>query len=303
VSPAGFGAGPPPDILVIINPASGPARRGRAEERIAIAARVLSEAGTSHRIQLTERRNHAYDLAAAAVEAGVKLVIAWGGDGTLNEVGQALAFRNASLGLIPGGSGNGFARELKIPFDPELALRRTLSGSDRVIDAGEIAGRMFFNVAGIGLDAKVAADVSASNNRRGLVPYLAASARELVAYFPCEYAIETDAGAFRKTALVIALANSPQYGYAARIAPGAQLDDGVLDLVIVEPRSFVGNAVRIPSLFTGTFHRSAGVSLLRVRQLRVSSKTRMLFHLDGEVIEGERELTARVHAKALRVRA
>ena len=290
-------------VVVIINPASGPARRGGPGERSAVAKRVLDEAGVPHTIQLTERRNHAYDLAAAAVESGASVIIAWGGDGTINEVGQAVAFTGVTLGLVPGGSGNGFARELEIPFDPAHALQRALYGRDRHVDAGEIAGRMFFNVAGIGLDAKVAADVSTYTNRRGLRPYLTASTRELLSYFPHEYTIESDAGSIRATALTIALANTRQYGYSARIAPLASLDDGLLDLVVVENRSLLGNLIRVPALFSGGFHSQFGVITRKVREARIRSNRRMLFHVDGEVVEGEHELTARVHAGALRVRA
>jgi YegS/Rv2252/BmrU family lipid kinase len=288
---------------VIINPTSGPARRGSSAERVAIAKRVLEAAGVSHDIQLTKRRNHAYDLAAAAVEAGATLVIVWGGDGTINEVAQAVAFTDVSLGFVPGGSGNGFARELKIPFDPEKAIRHALSSPDRRLDVGEMAGRMFFNIAGIGLDAKVAADVGTFGNQRGLRPYLRASAREVLGYLPLTYEIDIDAGSVRRDALIVALANSRQYGFGARIAPLALLDDGLLDLVVVEARSFLGNAVRVPSLFTGDFHKRSGVSSWKVREVRVRASQRMLFHVDGEVVEGGHELAARVHAGALRVRA
>jgi diacylglycerol kinase (ATP) len=289
--------------VVIINPTSGPARRGSSAERVSVARRVLQAAGVPHDIRLTERRNHAYDLAAAAVEAGATLVIAWGGDGTINEVGQALAFTGVSLGLVPGGSGNGFARELNIPFDPEKAIRRALSSADRRIDVGEIGGRMFFNVAGIGLDAKVAADVGTFRNQRGLRPYLSASAREMLGYLPVEYTIDFGAASVCRYALIVALANSPQYGYGVRIAPLAVVDDGLLDLVVVEDRSFFGNALRIPSLFTRDFHKRFGVSTWKVGEVRVRANERMRFHVDGEVIEGGHELTARVHAAALRVRA
>jgi diacylglycerol kinase (ATP) len=288
--------------VVIINPTSGPARRGSRDERVAIATRALEGAGVAHRIQLTERRHHAYDLAAAAVEMGATLIIAWGGDGTINEVGQALVFNDVSLGLVAGGSGNGFARELNIPFDPEKAIRRALSSADRRVDVGEMAGRMFFNVAGIGLDAKVAADVGTFRNQRGLRPYLSASAREMLGYLPVEYTIETDGGSVCKHALFVALANSAQYGYGARIAPLASISDGLLDLVLVEDRSFLGNMLRLPSLFTGNVHKRFGILTWKVREVRVRASQRMLFHVDGEVIEGDHELAARVHPGALRVR-
>jgi diacylglycerol kinase (ATP) len=289
--------------VLIINPISGPPRRGTPAERIAIATRVLGASGHPYRIQLTERPHHAYDLAAAAVETGASVVMAWGGDGTVNEVAQAVAFTDIPLGLIPGGSGNGLARELRVPFNPERALRRALDPADRRLDAGEIAGRMFFNVAGIGLDAKVAADVATFKHRRGLLPYVAASTREILSWLPIEYTLDSDVGTIRASAMTIAIANSRQYGFSARIAPLAVMDDGRLDLVVVEHRSLIGNLVRSPSLFTGRFHLQAGVLSSKIREVQIRAKSRMLFHVDGEVVEGERSLMARVHPGALRVRA
>ncbi len=101
----------------------------------------------------------------------------------------------------------------------------------------------------------------------------------------------------------MAFANSTQYGYGARVAPLAKMDDGLLDLVVIEGRSTVENFLRVPRLFTGGFHRTAGVTTRRITEAVVRSQARMLFHVDGEVVEGERELTARVHPGALRVRA
>jgi len=291
------------EVIVIINPTSGPSRRGRRAERVAIASRVLEDARIPNRIQLTERPHHAYDLAAAAVESGASLVIAWGGDGTINEVGQAVAFTGTALGVVAGGSGNGFARELKIPFNPAKAIQRAIALPDRLVDAGELDGRMFFNVAGIGLDAKVAADVGTFRNQRGLRPYLSASAREIIGYLPVEYTIDTDTESMRGRALFVALANARQYGFGARIAPLARVDDGMIDIVVVEDRSFIGNVLRLPSLFTNDLHKRFGIRTWKARDVRVRAAQRMLFHVDGEVIEGGHELTARVHLGALRVRA
>ena len=102
---------------------------------------------------VTERVGHAFVLAAAAVDRGISSVLAWGGDGTVNEVGAALSFHDVSLGIVPVGSGNGLARELNIGRHPRHAIIVALEGRDRRIDAGELGGRLLFSVAGIGLDA------------------------------------------------------------------------------------------------------------------------------------------------------
>jgi YegS/Rv2252/BmrU family lipid kinase len=290
-------------VVVIINPISGPKRRGTPSERVQLAKRAFDTFGMSGDIRLTERSHHAYELAEEAVRAGASLVIAWGGDGTINEVGRALAHSGTSLGIIPGGSGNGLSRAMKIPFDPLAAFQRVLCGRDRIMDAGEMDGHMFFNIAGIGLDAHVANRVATRINHRGFIPYLAASTRDLLKFRPAAYSIETDAGVFETRALIVAIANSTQYGFGAAIAPQALTDDGALDLIIVEDRRFLGNVVRLPSVFLGGFDRQAGVHVSKVRHVRIRSDAPMITHVDGEAAQGGTNVLARVHAGALRIRA
>lgn len=299
-------------VLVIINPVSGPPRRGSAAVRVRTATRALERLGVRGEIRVTTHAGHAHDLALAGVASGAGLIIAWGGDGTINEVGCALVQRGVraapeekrpALGIIPGGSGNGLARELRIPFDSARAIERAIHGEARRVDAGELGGRLFFNVAGVGLDARVAASVSARVDRRGLIPYLEASGRELLRCKPVDYTIATGGRIFPLSALIVALANSRQYGFRAQIAPAALLEDGLLDLVIVEDRKLAGNLVRIPSLFLSSFDRAAGVKTSRVRELTIRSRDPMLFHVDGEPVQGSDSLIARVHPGALRVRA
>lgn len=299
-------------ISVIINPVSGPIRRGSGAERAALATRTLGRLGAKADIRVTERAGHAHELAMDAAAAGAELVIAWGGDGTINEVARALVQRadeaapgqpRPALGIIPGGSGNGLARELRIPFDPAQAIERAIRATGRQVDAGELGDRLFFNVAGIGLDAHVAALVSTRINHRGLLPYLKASAGDLLRYAPVDYTVTADGHTSQVSALVIALANSKQYGFGAEIAPGASLEDGLLDLVIVEDRTLAGNLARIPSLFLGRLHQQRGIKASRVRKLTIRSREVMLFHVDGEAVQGSDTLTARVHPGALRLRA
>lgn len=279
-----------------------------------VARRALADSGLSGDVYVTESPGHAYELARSAVERGVSVVCAWGGDGTINEVVRALAFSPAALGIVPGGSGNGFARELGIPLDPRAALQHMTRATGRLIDVGELAGRLFCNVAGIGLDARVATRVSGQAARRGFRGYLAASTRELLSFRPVNYQIQADVvsgfgrivpghQSFSWSALTVVLANSRQYGYGTRIAPTASLDDGLLDLVVVEGRSLAGNLVRVPSLYTGRFHKAEGVMTLKVREVEVVAEAPMVFHVDGEPVAGDCRLTARIHPKALKVLA
>ena len=301
-------------VLIIINPISGPARRGDAESRVRRAQHALSNVGVRGEIRLTERSGHAHEIALDAVTAGVDLVIAWGGDGTINEVGRALVQRtgesgltgqrqNPSLGIVPAGSGNGLARGLGIPFDPGEAIARAVRATPRRVDAGELGDRVFFNIAGIGLDAHVAALVSTRINHRGFMPYLKGVAGDLLRYKPVEYAISADGVTFRQSALFVAVANSQQYGFGAEIAPRASIEDGFLDVVCIEDRNLLGNIARIPSLFLGSVDRREGVRASRVREVTISAGDPMLFHADGEAVQGTTTLVARVHPGALRLSA
>jgi YegS/Rv2252/BmrU family lipid kinase len=274
--------------------------------------RALDKFCVKGEILLTERVGHAYELASTAATSGADLILAWGGDGTINEVGRALVQhdeeatpdeRRSALGIIPGGSGNGLARELRIPFDPEKAIGQALEGEVRTLDAGELGDRLFFNVAGIGLDSHIAALVSTRISHRGALPYLKATLRDLFRYEPVDYSIEIGGRPVQTSALFVAVANSTQYGLGAHIAPQAVLDDGLLDVVIVEDRGLVGNIARIPALFTGAVDRCQGVTVQKADRVTVRSATPMLFHVDGEAVQGTDTLVARVHPAALRVRA
>lgn len=268
-----------------------------------MARRALAGSDLSPEICVTDRPGHAYELAQAAVERHAPVVCAWGGDGTINEVVRAVAFSSTALGIVPGGSGNGFARELGIPLDPRAALQHLTRATARQIDVGELGGRLFCNVAGIGLDARVAVRVGQRPDRRGFQTYLMESVRELWSSEPVDYQIHADHELFSRRALVVALANSCQYGYGTQIAPAARLNDGVLDLVVVEGRSFVGNLMRVPALYTARFHTAPGVTTLKLREVEVVAEAPMVFHVDGEPVVGDRRLTGRVHPGALTVLA
>jgi diacylglycerol kinase (ATP) len=294
---------------IIINPISGPRRRGAGAERVELATRTLEQLGADGHIRLTERAGHAHELALEAAASAADLVIAWGGDGTINEVGRALVQRNdaqapaPALGIIPGGSGNGLARQLGIPFDPAKAIERALRAKARRVDVGELGGHLFFNVAGIGLDAHVAALVTTRIHHRGLMPYLTATAGDLLRYQPAAYTIEIDGKTTQTFALVLVVANSKQWGFGAQIAPGADLEDGLLDFVVVQDRGLLGNMIRVPALFSGRIDRHPGIDTSRVREVTIRSREAMLFHIDGEAVQGSDTLVARVHPGALRLQA
>lgn len=292
-------------VAVIINPISGTGGRlDVARARAAQAAALLSSRGCDpSNVFITERAGHAREIALDAVARGIATVAAWGGDGTMNEVATALAFKDAALALVPSGSGNGLARDLEIPFDAAAALDVAFSGRDRVIDAGEIDGRLFFNVAGIGLDARVAHRFAVDGLvKRGFSRYLAITIRELSVYEPDSLTVTTPTESTTGSVLLVAIANGRQYGNGATIAPHALLDDGRLDVVTVTARSLVRACLELPLVFMGKIDRVGGVTMVKAESVRITSPHPVVYHLDGEPIAGTLGISARVRPRALTIR-
>jgi diacylglycerol kinase (ATP) len=287
-------------VAIIINPISGGARAGAARRRAQIALDALARCGDRGDVFITERPGHAHTLARDAVDRGVRLVIAWGGDGTINEVASALAFDQVPLGIVPAGSGNGLARELGVSPRPERAIADALQAVPRPIDLGEVGGRLFANMAGIGFDAHVASQFAAAT-RRGFAGYAGIAARALTSYVPQRYRVLIGDVETEHRAILVTIANSAQFGNNARIAPGARVDDGELDLVVMEERSRIGTICQLPRLFNGTVGKIMGFSIRRIRAVRIESDRPMTYHVDGEPIAGGTGLDARIHPGALLV--
>jgi diacylglycerol kinase (ATP) len=286
--------------VIIINPISGGAGPRAARARAQRALAVVDAYGDPVEVLLTEGVGHARELAKSAVRRGARLVLAWGGDGTINEIASALAFAEVPLGIIPGGSGNGLARELGVHSDPERAIADALQAVPRPMDMGEIDGRLFANIAGIGFDAHVAAGF-ASARRRGFIGYAGIAARALTSYVPLRYRITSGGVQTEARAILVTIANSAQFGNGARIAPGARVDDGELDLVVVAERSRIATLCQLPRLFNGTADRIRGCTIRRVREVTIESDQPMIYHVDGEPVAGGTRLRAQVHPHALRV--
>jgi YegS/Rv2252/BmrU family lipid kinase len=269
-----------------------------------LAAATLERHGIDGEVFVTERMGHARDLTRAALARGAHLVFAWGGDGTVNEVASQLAYHDATLAIVPSGSGNGLSRELRIPFAAADAFEVALvAGRDVVIDAGELDDHLFFNIAGIGLDARVAHRFAAGGLvRRGFWRYLEITAQELFTYDPDDHTVVVDGVPERCRALIVAIANARQYGNGAIIAPAARLDDGRLDVVVVAHRSIVATLLQVPQVFRGKIDQVPGVSIRRGEAIEITSGRPVVYHIDGEPFVGGASVRARVRPRALRLR-
>jgi YegS/Rv2252/BmrU family lipid kinase len=286
--------------VIIINPISGGASPRVARARAQLALAVVDAHGDPVEVLLTQRVGHARELAKSAVRRGARLVLAWGGDGTINEVASALAFDDVPLGIVPAGSGNGLARELGVHPRAERAIADALQAVPRAMDMGEIDGHLFANIAGVGFDAHIASRF-ATAARRGFVGYAAITARALTSYAPQQYRVTIGGVETSHRAILVTIANSAQFGNNARIAPGARVDDGELDLVVVEERSRLATVCQLPRLFNGTAGRMPGCTIRRIRTVTIESERPMTYHVDGEPVEGGTLLKGRVHPGALMV--
>ena len=289
---------------VIINPISGglyPVRR--TPHKIRLAETTLSGRGFDPQVHVTRGPHDAHEVALQAVRSGVELIVAWGGDGTINEVASALAFSSVPLGIVPAGSGNGLARELGLPPDPASALTVAAGTSVRVLDAGEIENALFFNVAGVGLDATIAARFAArGSRRRGVVAYLQLTTVELLRQRGRRYSLRLDGRLIERRAVMIALANARQYGNGVTIAPRARPDDGLIDVVVVDEQSLFSILTHLPALFRGTLEESETLLMRPARNLEIAADGPLAFHVDGEPRSGGSLLRVRVRPQAIHVR-
>jgi diacylglycerol kinase (ATP) len=289
--------------VVIINPLSG---RGRYGDQMAahgaLARGVLATHGVEATVRPTTAAGDANTFAAEAVAAGVDLVVAWGGDGTVNEAARALVHTEVPLAIVPAGSGNGLAWDLALPFDPRAALTVAARRHTRAIDAGQVDDCLFFNIAGVGIDAVIAAQFATRGlARRGPIGYLKLTTAALMRYRAQTYALTIDGERFEHRAMLIALANGRQYGNRASIAPGAKLDDGLLEIVVVEALSIPAIAWRLPALFRGTLRAGRGIHMRAGATVGLAAAGDIPFHVDGEPRTGRDRLSVRTHRQALQI--
>ncbi|MEX2272291.1 MAG: diacylglycerol kinase family protein [Vicinamibacterales bacterium] len=286
---------------IIINPVSGRAREGTAAAKEAAAREIAAACEVTVDVVMTERAGHGAELARGFAAEARDTIVAWGGDGTVNEVAGALAGTGVALGIVPAGSGDGFATTLGVPRDPRTALRAALIGSTRPLDVGEINGRPFFNLAGIGFDARVARRFNLLT-RRGGFPYLLIGLHEGLTYRGQQYRVHLDDQPYDLRAFLIVFANGQQYGNSAIIAPGARFDDGLLDALMVDARPFFPQLWRARRLFIGRDKTVNGIVRQAVRKAVVESDDPIDIHLDGECFEAGRRLEVGVREGALMLR-
>jgi len=266
--------GPP---LLLVNPAAA-SGRGAARLRGLAGPAGVKTVVTRDAADLTER-------ARRAAEEGRDRVIVAGGDGTVHHAVRALAGTDCALGLVPTGSGNDLARVMGLEFDPARALAAAVSGRPRRVDVGYVDGRPFAGVVGLGFVGEVnqyANDRTGWPQGRWTYPY--AVLRTLRRFEPPLLRVEHDQGSWEGEAILAALANSPCFGGGMRIAPDAVIDDGRLDLVIVERISKLKLLGLFPRVYGGSHIRHPAVRSFRVGSVKLQASRPLTFFADGEAL-------------------
>jgi YegS/Rv2252/BmrU family lipid kinase len=282
----------------IFNPRSG--HNARNPYLLTRARQFIAEHQLNADVVLTERPRHATELAQKAISDGCKLVIAIGGDGTMNEVASALVGTETALGLVPCGSGNGLGRHLGIPGPGKGAFRTLLKGELRAIDTGSANGIAFFNAMGIGFDAEISYRFN-QLTRRGLAAYVRTTISTFFSYQPKPCTIRDDQTTHQISAFIVSIANSDQYGNDCFIAPGAQVDDGRLDVTIVKKVGLINVLPLAIRLFTRSIGGSRSVQRFSGSHFVIERPAPGLIHTDGETHQTAATIEVSVHPRSLRV--
>lgn len=284
-------------VFLIINPISGKSVKRHILNGIVSNLDIKKYDVT---IRFTSYPGHATDIAEEAVKDGADIVVAVGGDGTVNEVASALVATNAALGIIPCGSGNGLARHLGISMNIRKAVDIINKGEIERIDTMLVNGRACFCTAGVGYDAQVSAEYSTAR-RRGLKTYIKKAITGWYKYEPQEYIIETDSQILKRKAFVITCANANQWGNEFHVAPRASLKDGLIDVAIIRPIRFV-NALAMPFQILGySFDKNPDVEILKATTVSIKRLQANWYHIDGEVIWGEHNINVVMQPLSLKI--
>jgi diacylglycerol kinase (ATP) len=280
--------------LFLINARSGANRRRDVTSLIARAC------AWEHEIAPCQSKDELDDVLASATARGIQAVFAVGGDGTVHEIAKRLIGTSLALGVLPTGSGNGFARHLGLPMNLRASLHACRSLRVETIDTATVNGRPFINIMGIGFDAWIA-DAFANAGTRGLATYLRVGLRGFARYEAEEYELTVDGATSRRRAIVVAVSNASQYGNNARIAPLASMQDGILDVTLIERAPLLRIPMLAAQLFSGTFHRARGVTTMRGRSITIRRQTAGAAHLDGEPVTLPETLAIEIFPRSLHV--
>lgn len=282
--------------LFIINPKSG---TGKQNDFLQVLSHTFKNSLYNYDTVFTEHRGHATQLSEAAC-ATYKLVVAVGGDGTVNEVARGLIGSKCIMGIVPVGSGNGLARHLRLPMPVKEALEIILEEKVQTIDTATLNGEHFVNVAGIGFDAHIA-HLYANTKKRGPIPYAKMATLEFQRYKSKTYDVIIEGQAYHLKAFLISFANSAQFGNNAYISPHAIINDGLLDVCLMSDFPKVEAGQLAIKLFNKRLDKSRYMKIVRGTHIFVKASENIKGHIDGEPINLPSEIEVKLNQGSLNV--
>jgi len=273
-------------VTFIVNPISGTKSKDGIEELI---GQEMDAVRFDCRVVRTEYAGHASVIASQCVSEGCDICVAVGGDGTVNEVARSLVHSQTALGILPCGSGNGLARHLLLPMDMKEALAIINEGQTDFFDYGIINSQAFFCTCGMGFDAFVS-EKFAEAGKRGLTTYIEQVLKESLKYEPDTYTIEDETGTHKYKAFLIACANAAQYGNNAYIAPRASMQDGLLDVIVMEPFTMLEAPQMAIDLFAKTLGNNRRIKTFQAHRVHIHREQDGAIHFDGDPMQMGRDI-------------
>ena len=268
------------NITFIINPISGSVKKNYIPDMI---EETIDKSLFNYSIRETEKAGHAAEIAYEAQQNGIDVVVAVGGDGTVNEVARSIVHSNTALGIIPCGSGNGLARHLLLPMDPKKSVEIINRCVIHDLDYGIINEIPFFCTCGMGFDAFISMKF-AEAGKRGPVTYIENVLREGLTYKPETYHIEDETGTLIRKAFLISCANASQYGNNAYIAPQASMSDGLLDVIIMEPFDVLEAPQVAIEMMNKTLDKNQKIKTFRTKHIHIHREKEGYIHYDGDPV-------------------
>jgi YegS/Rv2252/BmrU family lipid kinase len=285
-------------VCVIANPSAGGGRTARLLPAVEAALRGH---GIAFRVERTHSIEHARELARSALAAG-EVAAAMGGDGLMGAIAGELRHSDGVLGILPGGRGNDFARKLGVGGDPVAACDVLAEGREQRIDVGDIDGRAYLGIASSGLDSDAGDLANATRLKLGHLVYVYATLRAVGAWRPARWEVVIDGRPRSFVGYSVAVANSGVFGGGMFLAPDARLDDGLLDVVMIQDMPKRTLLAALPKVFAGAHVHEPGIELLQAREVAFHADRPFNVQADGDAI-ADLPATVRVQPGALRVMA
>ncbi len=284
-------------LSLIVNPNAG---GGRTEDALLEVTAALSELGLEHHVERTQSLEHARELARATADLG-EIAVAFGGDGLIGAVADAIKNTQGVLGVLPGGRGNDFVRMLGIPLDPVPACAVLRDGKVRALDLGQVGDQTFIGIASCGFDSVANRVANETRIVHGNLVYAYGALRALAGWKPARFEVTVDGGEpLLITGYTVAAANSGAYGGGMLMAPDASLQDGLLDIVLVGHAPKLRFLRLLPTVFKGEHIKQPNVQVLRGREVQISADRPFTMYADGDPI-AELPVTVRALHSAVRV--